>query len=329
MSAGRADKFTEKYLRDMIANCVDPMRVPKRVNIITDTSDFFRVDYDDVVILDERPYFIRNYEREGRFTIDEQPKFWVRRAVDLVDGSAKIIKMVFPEKFKARVGDITFDCVRSPKKEARILNLVKGHRNFMQGFSTNDSAGNVIRIIDYIHGTTMDNIISGLNKQHEDYFYNNFPAIFNDYIELVKAIKFLHDHEEKHGDIRRDHIIKERHESFYRWIDFDFNYWHKENMFGYDLFGLGNVLVYLVGQGDITTQYLERKDQSVFGRLTVDDTNIIFHNRVVNLQKIYPYIPDILNLILLHFSRGAEVFYDNTDQFLNDLHEAAGNLGNS
>jgi hypothetical protein len=147
--------------------------------------------------------------------------------------------------------------------------------------------------------------------------------ILKDYIKLAEAIKFLHDHGEKHGDIRRDHIIKDRREENYRWIDFDYNYWHRENMFGYDLFGLGNVLVYLAGYGDITIQDIKRYDQRAFQRLTSDDMNIIFHNRVINLQKIYPYIPDRFNLILLHFSAGAEIFYDDTEQFLNDLHEAA------
>jgi len=49
--------------------------------------------------------------------------------------------------------------------------------------------------------------------------------------------------------------------------------------------------------------------------------NIIFNNRIANLQKIYPYINDSLNNILLHFSNGANIFYDNTEQLLDDLHE--------
>ncbi|HDH12714.1 MAG TPA: hypothetical protein ENG83_11070 [Nitrospirae bacterium] len=310
----------------MIARYLPPERVPKKVKVITDTSDFFRVDYDDVVVLDGRPYLIRNYEREGRFSIDEQPKFWVKRAIDLEDGSLKIIKMVFSERFRAKVGDMIFECVRSSKKEARILDLVRGHPNFMHGFSTRDSTGNIIRIIDYIPGITMDILISRLGRNHEDYFYNYFPSVFVDYIELVEAIAFLHRHGEKHGDIRRDHIIKDKRGGRYRWIDFDFNYWHKENMFGYDLFGLGNVLVYLAGRGDVTTQYLGHNNQAALQRLTIDDMNIIFNNRVVNLKKIYPYIPDTLNFVLLHFSAGAEVFYDDTGQLLDDLNEARDNL---
>ncbi|MEW6601957.1 MAG: serine/threonine-protein kinase, partial [Nitrospirota bacterium] len=297
----QTSRYTTDELKDMIARYVDPHRVPRKFNIVSDTSNFFKVDYDDVVVLNARPYLIRNSEREGRFGMDEQQKFWVKRAIDLQDGSMKIIKMVFLEKFEARIGDLIFDCVRSPKKEARILKLVKGHRNFMQGFSVLDSAGNIVRIIDFIPGMMIDNIISNLDKTHEDFFYNDFPAIFDDFIELVSAIKFLHDSGEKHGDIRRDHIIRGRGENFYRWIDFDYNYRHAENMFGYDLFGLGNVLIFLAGAGDVTTQDILRSDHPAFGRVNSDDTNIIFHNRIVNLKKIYPYIPDVLNLILLHF----------------------------
>ena len=44
-----------------------PERVPKQLNGIADTSDFYRLDYDDVVILGDRPYLIRNNEPEVRF----------------------------------------------------------------------------------------------------------------------------------------------------------------------------------------------------------------------------------------------------------------------
>lgn len=44
------DGYTEKELLRMIRQWVPRERVPKRVRI-KDTSDFFRVDYDDVVVL--------------------------------------------------------------------------------------------------------------------------------------------------------------------------------------------------------------------------------------------------------------------------------------
>jgi hypothetical protein len=303
-------------LKDMIARWAGPEKTPKSINIITDTSDFFRVDYDDVIVLDKHPYFVRNYEREGRFGIDEEPKFWVRRALDLVDGSTKIIKMVFMEKFRACIGEFTFDCVRSPKKEAKILEMVRGHPNFMQGFSVRDSSGNIIRIINFIRGGTLAQHVYELGEDHEDYFFTHFPFVLDEFIELVKAIKFLHDRGQQHGDIRRDHIIRERDTGRNKWIDFDFSYLHKEKMF------VGNVLVYLAGRGDVTLQHLRKCDSSVLDRLTSEDMNIVFNNRVVNLKKVYPYIPDALNLILLHFSMGADIFYEDTDDFLTDLKEA-------
>ena len=314
--------YDQKTVREMVARFVEGRRLPRRINIITDTSDFFRVDYDDVVALNDHPYLIRNYEREGRFGIDEQPKFWVRRAIDLADGSLKIMKMVFHEKFRAHVGSIVFDCVRSPRKEARILDLVRGNPSFMQGFSVEDAAGNIVRVIDYIHGTTMDHYISGLKKEHEEYFYTDFPSLLDVFIELVRGIRYLHDQGEKHGDIRRDHIIRDGRAGQYCWIDFDFNYWHRENMYGYDLFGLGNIVVFLAGRGDHTIQGLAADDHPARSRLSNEDMNIFFRNRVVNLKKIFPYIPDELNNLLLHFSAGARAFYDDTSQLLDDLGEA-------
>jgi hypothetical protein len=315
-------EFTQEDLKKLAAQCIGHVRVPDRFRIITDTSNFFSVDFNDILVLDGNPYLIRNYEREGRFGIEDQPKYWVKRAIELTTGKLKVIKMVFPEKFTARIGDLTFDCVRSPKKEARILELVRGHRNFMQGMSTKDSAGNIIRIIDYIRGSTMADYVLTLGNDHYEYFFEFFPPLLNDYIDLVKAIQFLHNSGEKHGDIRRDHIIRSKHDSSYYWIDFDFNYWHQENMFTYDMFGLGNILIYLVGRGDVTSQHLRTSSTSVFDQLITGDLNIVFNNRVANLQKVYPYIPDVLNNILLHFSFSADTFYDDTGQFLSDLEEA-------
>ncbi|MDH5657133.1 MAG: hypothetical protein OEZ34_14565 [Spirochaetia bacterium] len=314
--------YTENKLKEMISQYVDPLRIPKKLKIITDTSNFFQMDYNDVLILEDRAFLIRNCEKEGRFTIDEQPKFWVRKAVDLTDGTNKIIKMVFHETYNARVGNLIFECFRSPKKESQILDLTRSHENFMQGFSLKDSAGNLIRIIDFIQGKNLTDTISALDQNHEDYFYSLFPEYLDRYMELVRAVQFLHANGEKHGDIRRDHILIEKETGLYKWIDFDYNFFHKENMFGFDLFGLGNVLVFLAAGDELTLQNLKQTTGLNQGQIKNEDLNIIFNNRIVNLKKVYPYIPDSLNRIFLHFSKGAEVFYDDTEQLLDDLMEA-------
>ncbi|NWF98657.1 MAG: hypothetical protein HXY52_06970 [Nitrospirae bacterium] len=320
------DGYTISELKDLISEYIGADHVPKNLNVYTDTSDFYRVDYDDIVILGGKPYLIRNNEREGRFGIDEQQKFWVKRARDLTDGSVKIIKFVFHERFEAKVGGIVFECFRSPRKEARILDLTKDHPRFMHGFSVTDASNNIIRIIDFIKGKNFADFVLTLGTDHEDYYYNYLPLILDEFIELTMAINFLHKHGEKHGDIRRDHIIKDSDTKISRWIDFDFNYLHKENFHGYDLFGLGNILVYLAGRGDVTLQSLRQNNSPVVSSLVADDMNIIFNNRVANLKKIYPYIDESLNYIMKHFSLGAEIFYDDTEQFLRDLLEARTNI---
>jgi len=313
--------YTEKRLRDMVRQWVPRDRVPKKIKI-KDTYDFFRVDYDDVVVLDEVPYFVRNNEREGRFGIEDEPKFWVKRAINLINGEMKVLKWVFKERFNARIGDFVFECVRSPQKEGRILELVRGRDDFMQGITVADSSGGPLRVLDYIRGQTLSQITLSAGASHEDFFHYTYPSLLDEFIRIVEAIRFLHESGEKHGDIRRDHLIRDAVTGKFRWIDFDFNYRHGESRFGYDLFGLGNVLMFITGGGDVTTQRLLKDKPDVFDRLSEDDVNIVFHNRVANLKKIYPYIPEYLNRVILHFSMGARVYYDNTKELLEDLGEA-------
>jgi len=311
--------ITQETLRDMASRWLPTSHDAARFRIHTDTSDFFRVEYGDVLLLDDTPFLIRHNAKEGRFGLDDEVKHWVKRAIDLRNGDWKFIKMVFHEKFVAHVGNLAFECFRSPRKEARILDLVGEHRNFMHGYSVKDEKGNVIRIIETVPGIPLFKYVNNIEVDHEAYHHDQFPGILDRYIECIEGIRFLHEHGEKHGDIRRDHIFVDRSTGYYRWIDFDFNYRHRENIYAYDLFGLGNVLVYLVGMGDILIQDLIKEEHPAVGTLSYDDMNIIFHNRIVNLQKVFPYIPDSLNRILMHFSEGANWFYEDTSQLLDDL----------
>lgn len=311
--------ISKEEVKALIARRVGIDGVPEKFKVITDTSDFFQVEYDDVLALDSNLYWVKRYEKEGRFGLDDEPKFWVRRAVDLADGSTKIIKLVFHEQFDTKIAGVPVKCFRSPRKEARILDLVADHPNFMHGHWVIDSAGNNVRILEFIPGRRLDEIIRQHVDTHEDYFYNHFPAILDNHIEMTRAIKFLHDHGEKHGDIRRDHILFDRERRIHRWIDFDYNYLHGEAMWSFDLLGLGNILIFLVGRGDVLVPDLYYNQRSLYDSLWGEDLNISYKNRVANLKKIFPYVPDSLNLILLHFSVGAKLFYDNIDQMLDDL----------
>ena len=296
----------ETTIREFIANYAGPDRVPVRFKIITDTSDFFRVEYNDVVVLGDVPYWVKRCEKEGRFGLDDEPKFWVRRAVELTTGATRILKLVFHEEFTTVIAGIKMTCFRSPKKEARLLDLVTGHKNFMHGRWALDAAGNNVRILEFIHGPRFDDVVAGYGSDHHDYFQNYFPQV-------------LHDHGEKHGDIRRDHIIWDEETQANRWIDFDYNFQQGESLFSFDLQGLGNILIFLAGRGDVLVPDLYHKQKALFDTLWGEDLSIAYKNRVANLKKIYPYIPESLNRILLHFSQGTNFFYETTGQMLEDL----------
>lgn len=319
-------RVSRAAVRELMVRHAAGARVPADFEIIADTSNFYQVRNDDVVLLGGTPFWIKSYEREGRFGLEDEPKYWVRRAIDLGDGSVKILKLVFHETFETTVGDVVVKRFRSPKKEARILDLVRDHRNFMHGRWVLDAAGNNVRILDFIRGRRYDEIVAAGGADHGDYFFRAFPQVLEQYVELVAAIKFLHDHGEKHGDIRRDHIIRDQESGSNRWIDFDYNYQHGESMFRFDLQGLGNILIFLVGRGDVLLPELSRKRRELFLTLAAEDISISFKNRVANLKKIFPYLPDSLNRILLHFSAGAQVFYDDTGQMLDDLARAAADV---
>lgn len=297
------------------------------LDIHTDTTDFFRVGYDDVVILGEKAYLVRHNAKEGRFGLDDEEKFWVKRAFDLQDGSRKILKLVFHERFTARIGDIQFECFRSPRKEARILDLVKNHKNFMHGYAATDEKGNIVRVLDFIYGKPLSTTVEDIQLDHETYFNRQFPVILHSFVECVRAIQFLHAHEEKHGDIRRDHLIVDRETGNCRWIDYDFNFRQREGIYSYDIFGLGNVLMFLVGKGDVLISDLRRQIHPALHRIRAGDENIVFHHRIANLKKVYPYIPESLNRILLHFSKGANCFYETTDQLLDDIESYRSSAG--
>jgi hypothetical protein len=292
----------------------------------TDTSDFFDVRFGDVLLLGDGAYLVRGTAHEGRFGLEEQPKPWVKWAVDLFTGQRVLIKLVFFESFDLTLGDLTYTCFRSPKKEARVLDLVRGRKHFMQGRWLEDEAGNNVRILEVLPGPVLPNFVqNGPAEPHQNYCRTRLPALLDKFIPAVEALDFLHGHGEKHGDVRRDHIFLDPDGNF-AWIDFDYNYRHHENLAGLDLFGLGNILAFLVGGGDVTLHDLKAEHPDWLDRLDTGDLNLVFHNRVMNLGALYDYLPPELTSILKRFSAGSDVFYDSAAELADDLRTAVAAL---
>ncbi len=296
----------------------------RKSRVFTDTTDFTSIDYGDIIYVDGRYFLVTAYTREGRFGVDEQIKPWVPRVEDLASGEKKILKLVFHETFEITFGTFTIPCYRNPEKEARILELVQGDVHFMQGEAVLDEAGNLVRILDIVNGSRLDKVIHRNQVSHEEYFYNQLPDILAHYLPCVQGIAFLHAHGFRHGDVRRDHIFVERGTGLYRWIDFDYDFYMPEKPFALDLYELGNALMYLTGRGNYYPRDLladKALGQRVADTIAAGDYALLSKNRIVNLQKLFPYIPTLLNNIFLHFSLGTEVFYDSVDELYSDLAE--------
>ncbi|MBW2605231.1 MAG: protein kinase [Deltaproteobacteria bacterium] len=291
---------------------------PDKINILEDTSKFMAIDMGDVVRLAGNDYLVTGQSREGRFGIDDQPKFWVKKVIDLTTGAKKIIKMVFHETFSSHIGATAFRCTRSPEKESEILQKMHEHQNFMHGQSVRDVAGNQVRIIDFISGPSLYQYLRREKMPHEAYYNEKLPKIMQLLIECIEAISHLHKQGLNHGDIRSDHIIINSITGTYVWIDFDYDVINLD----YDVFCLGNVLQQVVGKGRLSLDDIRFRPSNYpyfKDTLTSDDMSLMFRHRITNLRKLYPYISEDLNEILMRFSVGATDHYKNVDSLLEDL----------
>lgn len=292
--------------------------------VYRDTSDFMNLEAGDVIVLQDTVHLINRNERDSGPGMDDDPKYWVKRTTDLKTGKTKIVKLAFFEEFLQNLGGFDVRFFRSPEKEAKVLDLVAGHPNFMHGTWLTDSVGNNVRVIDFIAGPSLVQMISLIDRSHEGYFRQDLPKILPGLLECVESLSFLHDNNLVHGDVHWNHVLWDRSSERYRWIDFDYAYNFPENPFGADLIGIGKLLANVIGQGP--RYYGDIKNDNTLkrlaGNLVPEDFSIIEGHQLMNLKKIYPYLPDCLNNILLHFTGHAEVFYESVGEITADLREA-------
>ncbi len=299
----------------------------RRVRLVRDTTVFWDLEAGDVLELEGKRFVVTGAEYEGRFGLSEQPKPWVKRAMDWEDGSAKIIKLVFHEEFFRMVGSFKIRCYRSPEKEARILALVRGDARFMQGETFRDTAGNAVRVLERIPGEPVDLQMEQLGRHgHEDYFERHLAGVLRKLCKTFAALGWLHQHGERHGDVRRDHVLTDPNSGNWAWIDFDYNYDLMANPFGLDLYGLGNILWFAVACREVTSHWLRQERPEIMERLRPEDFSPAIKNRLMNLKKVFPYLPDSLNNVLLHFSAGTQVFYERAEELLAELEPAIDDL---
>ncbi|TYT74223.1 protein kinase [Desulfobotulus mexicanus] len=290
--------------------------------IVTDTTGFFEITSGDIIEIGGRKFRVTGNEMERRFGV-EDPKYWVKRVIEDATGDRKIIKLSFLETFNTKIGGVPIRCYRDPDKEGDILDLVRGRDDFMQGEVYRDSMGNNIRILDIVRGANFYVAMGDYFQiPHKVYYEKIMPGLLAKLLDAFRSIRFLHINGFRHGDIRNDHLMIENRTGNYVWIDFDYEYDAPENPFSLDLFGLGNLLIYTVGKG-FHELYMIRHERELYGdffdQIVEEDMSLLDASRFINLRKLYPYLPRMLNDILLHFSRGTDVYYEFIDEIIEDL----------
>ena len=291
-------------------------------SVIQDVGNFYSIDSGDILHMNGQTYKVIGHAKEQRFGI-EDPKFWVKKVINQKTKEIQYIKFAFFETFQMDIGGVKINCFRSPEKEAKILDLVKGHSLFMQGQYFNDEKGNNIRVLEVVRGQNFLQYLGNFSEMtYSVYFRTILPGILRNLSRAFEAISFLHRNGFKHGDIRNDHLFVERATGNYVWIDFDYDYETTENPFSLDIFGLGNILTYAIGKG-FHTVYMIQNNKGLYGdllgRLTDADFAILDQRRLVNLKKLYPIIPSTMNNILMHFSKQTEIFYEMVDEIIEDI----------
>jgi hypothetical protein len=290
------------------------------VKVVTDTTNFMKIDRGQVIRLEGRSFVVSGDVYEPRFGLEEQPKFWVKRGYDLDSGGMVIIKLEFHEEFVTQVGPFRIPCFRSPKKESEVIRLVRNDSRFMQGETFFDSAGNNVRVLKFIQGKSLYHDILDIEIDHEEYYYTRLAPILKKLIVCCEAIQTLNDHDLCHGDVRNDHILIEEGTGEFRWIDFDLY----QNFAAFDVWSLGRVIQFVTGKSLTTFHDIcagGRFPAKVVSSLQPADANMFFPNRLMNLKKIYPYISERLNNILMHFSVGAKKNYAKVSELIQDLQE--------
>ncbi len=319
-TASRYDPADRAALADRIEELTG-WRSARPIEVLQDTTEVMDIHRGHVLLLERRLYAVLGHAYESRFGIADQPKYWVLRCLDLDSGVPIIVKTVFHEEFIVRIGPLRIRCYRSPAKESRVLDLVRGDERFMQGRTIRDGAGNEIRLLDFIPGPTLFRHVREREEPHQEYVAGEMRRLLAMVLRSARAIADLHALGQCHGDIRNDHLILERGGDRLRWIDFDL----KQDFSDFDVWSIGNVLAYVVGQGIQSFHQVLRSPRfpaAVKQELCAADASAFYEYRIINLRKLFPWVPARLNEVLMRFSAGTDVYYQRMDELADDLEAA-------
>jgi hypothetical protein len=296
---------------------------PSPLVVKSNAGDFTAIDHGHVLRIADRTFLVRGCAYEGRFGIEASPKFWVKWALDLDSGQTKLLKFPFQETFSLQLGVLRVPCVRDPEKEGRVLRLVHGDNRFMQGRTLCDDDGHPVHVLDILPGPNLYDEVRQDMRPHGEYFRLVFPGLLRRVRAALDAMAWLNRHGERHGDIRNDHLIVDPDTGRLGWIDFDLSVAAAD----IDVHCAGNVLLFVVAQGIVTfADARHALPPDAADPLVPADAALFFSNRVANLRKLYPYLPEGLNDLLMRYSVDAREPFATLDEVVAALDDVLRDL---
>src|SRR5210317_2338681 len=94
------DNITKRALEHSVVK-----GIRRKPRVFVDTKNFTAIDCGDIICVDGRFFLVTSYTKEGRFGVDDQPKPWVPKVIDLASGVVHILKLVFHETFDLKLGE--------------------------------------------------------------------------------------------------------------------------------------------------------------------------------------------------------------------------------
>lgn len=113
----------QAQVRDLLQTYCPQFASSRCGRLVTDTTEFTRIGYGDIIRLQDDHYFAYRDEAERRFGL-EDPKYWVKRCRHLESGDNKILKLVFHERFPLRIGQLEIQCHRSSEIVGSVSNKI-------------------------------------------------------------------------------------------------------------------------------------------------------------------------------------------------------------
>jgi len=90
----------------------------------------------------------------------------------------------------------------------------------------------------------------------------------------------------------------------------------------FDVWSVGNVLHFIAARRIVRIREVLERRPDLVGRISPEDASLFFPYRLMNLGKLYPWLPSPLTGVLRRFTVGECARYKRVDEVVEDLQAA-------